>query len=457
MTTSRVTPYDATFTYAESERVRSSIVTAYAFAESSAASTELVDQVARRAAAVLRLRQRMVRAHLDIGDAYWTEVPNFDARTHIETCPSMGWERLVRFMTDLHELDFDHDRPLWRVYIVRDVIGVEPTGRPCTVVVLRFHHSMADGMGVASIARSLFEETLAPPAPPTDSVPVSRGKITAIEFARGFIRPFMIVADLWRLVTVSRRAAKDRKAGVWTMPDAQPRATVVNQPCGPDRDSAIVFESVSKVRRVAHSIGSMSVNDVVLSVIGRSMAAHLGEPEQPLAASVPISVRDLVEPDMRNALGFGTVELSPELPFDEQVRAVHHRVRSERSRLNLPTFAAMYSVLPRLPGFAYRLLYRRGQAREARGPKPGPTQLRISTIPKGPSHSWTFAGQPGVACFGVTPVSDGLGVNHTVSTFGDNLAIGIMADPAQLHDLDGYVATLRANLEEVIASYGRSA
>ncbi|MGO3326377.1 wax ester/triacylglycerol synthase domain-containing protein [Gordonia sp. (in: high G+C Gram-positive bacteria)] len=457
MTTSRVTPYDATFTYAESERVRSSIVTAYAFTESSVDSAELVDQVARRADAVLRLRQRMVRAHLDIGDAYWTEVPDFDARKHIETRPAMGWDTLVRFMTDLHELDFDHERPLWQIYIVRDVSGIESTSGPCTVVVLRFHHSMADGMGVAEIARSLFEEQSEPPPPSTGRASTTRGKVTAIEIVRGFIRPFMILADLWRLVMVSRRAAKDRKAGVWTMPDAQPRVTAVNQPCGPDRDSAIVFESVSRVRRVAHAIGSASVNDVVLSVIGRSMAAHLGEPEKPLAASVPISVRDLVDPDMRNALGFGTVELSPELPLDEQVRAVHHRVRSERTRLNLPTFAAMYSILPRLPGFAYRLLYRRGQAREARGPKPGPTQLRISTIPKGPSHSWTLAGQPGVACFGVTPVSDGLGVNHTVSTFGDNLAIGIMADPAQLHDLDGYVATLRANLEEVISSYGRSA
>nr|WP_246372171.1 WS/DGAT domain-containing protein [Gordonia humi] len=156
---------------------------------------------------------------------------------------------------------------------------------------------------------------------------------------------------------------------------------------------------------------------------------------------------------MRNALGFGTVPLRPDLPFPEQVVAVHEQVRAERDRLNLPSFAAMYGALPRLPGWIYRILYRTGQRRAARKPKPDTTQLRVSTIPKGSAEHWTLAGLPAVACFGVTPINDGLGVNHTVSTFGDNLSIGILADPEQLTDLPTYLASLQAELDGLRAAY----
>lgn len=399
----------------------------------------------------------MIRPVLDIGDAHWSETPDFDPRDHIHHRSAMGWDQLVGFITDLHETTLDRDRPLWNVHIVRNVVGVSASPTPCTVVVLHFHHSMADGMGVATIARGLFSPDLDALGPDTGPLgtPSTRARVTALNAARLPLRPFLVLADLWNLISVSRRATKDRKAGLWTMPDVEPRLTAVNDPIGPRRESAVIFDSVGRLREVARSHDA-SVNDVVLSVVGATMAAHLGDPNQPLAASVPISVRDLVGTTMRNALGFGTVALRPDLPFSERVRAVHDQVRAERTRLNLPSFAAMYTALPRLPGAAYRALYRFGQRRASRRSKPDVTQLRVSTIPKGSADGWTLAGARAAACFGVTPICDGLGVNHTVSTLGDNLAIGVLADPDQLERMPAYIDALRTNLAELRPATGQS-
>ncbi|WP_235831441.1 wax ester/triacylglycerol synthase domain-containing protein [Gordonia zhaorongruii] len=441
-----VATYDANFAYAESDRVRSSIVTAYAFPESAATTTELSNWLAERAAAIWQLRKRMVRAYGDIGDAYWSDAPDFDALDHIEALPSMGWDDLQQFLADLHFDSFDRSRPLWHIYILREIAGIDPADGPSTVVILEFHHSMTDGMGAAEIARSLFSAEV---GEYQSAAPASRGQVTAREVLRTPLRPFMIVGDLWRLLQISRQMSRDRAAGRWSMPDIQPRLTAVNQPCSSERDARVVFESVSEIRRGVRACSDASVNDAVLAVIGGALARHIGETEKGLVATVPVSVRDQLRGDGRNALAFGMVELRPDLPIDERIPAVNASVRRERSRFQLPPFAAMLSALPRLPGFAYRILDRRSQRRDARRAKPVPTQLKVSTIPKGPVDDWELAGSPVTTSFGVTPLSDGLGVNHTISRMGDVLAIGIIVDPHQLPNLDEYVATLRSELRDL--------
>lgn len=439
----RVAPYDANFAYTESGRVRQSIATAYAFEESTAPTSELVEWLATRAATLPTLRQRMVRAYGDIGDAYWSESPAFDPREHITVTPSATWEEMRSRLAHAHEPPFDYSLPLWSAEIIRQVTGIAAAdGRACVVVLFRFHHGMTDGMGAAALARMLFSRDVADITPTRRSV--SRSAVTAVESARLLIRPFLVAADAWRLMSIARQMSKDRADGLWSLPDFGPRMTAVNQTWSGNAHADVAFFSGADLRRAAQRAGGASVNDVVLAAIGGATAMHLDE--EHLVAAVPVSVREIPS-GARNAAAIALVNLRPDLEGSERVAAIHANVKRERNRFQLSSFSAMYegNPLPRLPGFAYRWLAAIVR-RSAQQPKPVLTQLKVSTVPRGSADGWLFAGSPVVATFGVPPLADRLGLNHSVSRIGDVVAIGVIADPEQLADLENWMRCLHAEV-----------
>ncbi|GAC83303.1 hypothetical protein GP2_011_00290 [Gordonia paraffinivorans NBRC 108238] len=438
----RVKPLDALYVYSESDRVSSAMVSAYAFAESDATTEELVQWLADRASGIPELRQRMVRAYGDIGDAYWSEAPAFDPRDHISATSGMSWDELRMRIAGTHRVVFDSSRPLWSAEIVRHVGGIEPAhGRECVVVILKCNHAITDGLGFADVARKLFSSDV---SSCEVGQTVSRGTVTALESARLVVRPFLVLSDVWRLLKTSRQRSKDRRAGLWSMPDFEPRSSAVNQAWSGEAVTEVVYASVSELRQAAKRIGEVSVNDLVLAAIGGAAARHLGE--EHLAAAVPISIRD-ISAEARNATAIAIVDLRVDLPAAERCVAIHANVARERARFRLPSWAesCQPDILPRLPGFVYRGLAA-WQRRSGAHAKPGFTQLKVSTVPKGPADEWVLAGSPVVANFGAPPLADGLGLNHSVSRLGDVLGIAFVYDPKQLPAPDGYARCLRAEL-----------
>lgn len=439
----RADPRDSVFAYTESAANRTSIVTAYSFPEAGVPTDELIAWIARRAQQIPQLHQRLLRPFGDIGEAYWSDAPGFDARDHVHPLPELAWADLCTFLATLHDTDFAPDLPLWDAYVARNVVGAHCSHEPQIVVVLRFHHAMTDGLGSAEIARQLFSSRIGRYRP---GRPVTRTHITALEVARLPLRPFLVAADLWRLTRAARLIRRHRSSGEWSAPDVAPRTCLLNGPVGDDRAADIVFWRLPQLRAAADAIGGVSVNDLVLGAVGGAVADHLGE-SAPLLAAVPVSVRRTAGPDSRNAVATGVVRLHHHLPPCARARAVHREVTAERRRFALAGFAELSAAsLPRLPGMAYALLGRVWQAAAARGCRPTLTQLKISTIPKGSADQWELCGLGVIANFGVSPITDGLAVNHTVSTIGDWLAIGVIADPDRFPDLDGYLDRLRREL-----------
>ncbi|MBM7369298.1 wax ester/triacylglycerol synthase domain-containing protein [Gordonia hydrophobica] len=422
-------------------------MTAYTFPESDVSTDDLIEWLGRRAHGIPEMRQRLVRSYGDIGDAYWSDAPEFDVFSHIRERPEQDWNDVCSLLADLHEIPFDYDRPLWSIAILRRVPTFEKAARHI-VVVLRFHHCMTDGLGSARIAKALFTPEL---QSYTASKSLSRARATAVEIVRLPLRPFVVAADVMRLLRHTRQITAARKSGEWSMPPHAPRATVLNGPIGKGRAVSVVSCSIDSLRAAAHNLGAVSVNDLVLSAVGRAVSRHLDDPEA-LLASVPVSIRSAVDPKSRNAVAIGVVPLHSTLQLPERAQVIHRAVRSERARFELPGFAELAAnPLPRLPGFIYRALSRVQSRRNSRTTKPNLTQLKVSTIPKGSASDWQLCSAPVVANFGISPVTDGLRLNHTVSSIGNSLTIGIVADADNIRDFDGYIEVLHSELEEILA------
>ncbi len=111
-----------------------------------------------------RFRQRVV-ADRGPGRYAWAEDPHFNLHYHLRrvALPAPGDDAALQTLTgELISDPLDHNRPLWRFYLIE---GVE---NGCAVLG-RIHHCMADGIALLQVLLSLTDDT--PDADPVTPIP----------------------------------------------------------------------------------------------------------------------------------------------------------------------------------------------------------------------------------------------------------------------------------------------
>jgi len=109
---------------------------------------ELVELLAARLHLLPRYRQRVVNAPLRLSYPTWEDDPDFDLDRHVEEVemPAPGDDRVLStFVGKLFSERLDRDHPLWRV----SVIHGHESGN--TVLLMRLHHSMVDGVSAVAL------------------------------------------------------------------------------------------------------------------------------------------------------------------------------------------------------------------------------------------------------------------------------------------------------------------
>ena len=177
----------------------------------------LVDRVERVARLMPMFRQRIVPS-LPPAPPRWVYDPDFDLRYHLRrlTAPSPGSLSTVLEIGRRAELDeFDHARPMWSVTLVE---GLEDGG---AALVVKLHHSLADGIGAVQISQIVFDVTREPadhgPLPPVPEA-VEPGRFDALRHTVGYE-----AALLGRAPAESHRRPRRRS---WTASGTRVR------PCG---------------------------------------------------------------------------------------------------------------------------------------------------------------------------------------------------------------------------------
>jgi diacylglycerol O-acyltransferase / wax synthase len=437
------------------------------------------DVVAARTHLVAPFRWHLVKVPFGLDLPYWAEDPNFDLDDHIHghVLAAPGDDAaLAGLVGRIAAMPLDLRRPPWAIHVIQGLAG----GR--VAVATQVHHSAFDGMGAAELFAILHD-----PTPELRDVPgadMSHERIPGAPemFVRGLAgvprQPIRFLRSLPRalphldqvvtlrnLPGVADAAALARRAGriarngadgeVLDGPRVVAPHTMSTGRISDQRSVAFATTPLDEIKAIKNHFG-VTVNDVVTAIVAgglRSWLAERGElPETPLAAMVPVSVRD---PDQPGAFGNRIAMMIPPVFTDEPDPAVrlqrtHEAMRAakERHRAVPATLLqdANHFIPPILLARAARAsaLYATTRASEAGA------NLILSNIP-GSRDPQYLSGARLEAHFPLSALFHGLGLNVTVVSYDDQMDWGVVCDPEQVGDAWPLSAALREAQAELVA------
>ena len=296
-------------------------------------------ELAGRLQLVPRLRQRVLWPRVGQGLPLWVDDPGFDLANHIRTVqvPAPGGEReLLGLCDELCLRLLDRTRPLWELWLVAGLVD----GR--VGLVLKLHHSLADGLAAVQIAGLLLDSTVdapSPAPPPWQPRPAPSGSALVADNLRW--RNAALAAALMRLRHPRRLAAQARVlAGAAQMAAGgrrHQRRSVLRRPVGGRRRLALVRAQLTEVKAVAHAQGA-TVNDLLLAAVTgglRELLLARGTPTDGLTlyASVPVALRAQADTaTLGNQVGLMVVPLPVGEPDPAQRLQLITRATTERKR-----------------------------------------------------------------------------------------------------------------------------
>src|SRR3954471_18066149 len=158
MSSTRLTPLDASFLEVESPTAHMHVGWAALFAPPDdrrpPVFTGLRDHVEARLGRAPRYRQKLAEVPLGLSEPVWVDDPDFDVMRHVHRARSTDFHQIADMVMSA---PLDHDRPLWELWIA-DRLGDGRIG-----VVGKVHHCMVDGIAAVELS-SLMLDTAPQPA-----------------------------------------------------------------------------------------------------------------------------------------------------------------------------------------------------------------------------------------------------------------------------------------------------
>lgn len=401
------------------------------------------------------LRQRPVRGLFGVASPRLATDPDFDISLHLRRmrlADEGSWSDVLEEARRLSLTDFDRDRPLWEMVLVEGLPGDR------SALLMKLHHSIADGQATVIIGLSLFEfgvdpnpdEPQAPEAPvaeDTSPQDVSFADIT--DNVRRSIGAFERMATVF--ADFARGSVTD-PVGTWssalgTLASVGRFTSVPDGPMSPlmtGRGTTYHFAAFDlpfgSLRHAAKS-RDRSVNDAFMAAVGLGLERYHARHDcvaEELRFNVPISLRG--DAGDRSAQASNAVTIArftlpvAGLSVDERMDDAHAEVTKwrEEPALRLADPLAEVSWLVPVPLLA--------QAARA-------SDVTTSNVP-GPPIPLYLAG---VRIVGMYPLvaTIGAAVNVTMVTYDGAAFVGISADDRAVPDLDDLIEDLRSGFATV--------
>lgn len=317
---------------------------------------EIRERVNRRLAHVPQLRRRLRFPGPLGGRALWVDDHQFDIRHHVhETAvePPGGELQLLDTAATLYGKLLDRGHPLWELWFLTGLAD----GR--VGVLLKLHHSVADGIAAVTIMGSLFDfEADAPEPVPEQWAPEPfpagwsllagnfSGKIRAAGRAAAMLaHPPRLVRGARIRIRVARQALGQSSA---------PR-TSLNQVVRPGRRIRSLRLDLAAVKEAAHA-HEAKVNDVVLDLWSGGLRQLLLSRAEPtsgveLITNEPVSLRPASgAPTIDNQVGFLALPLPVWEPDARHrldlIARTTHKAKSEQQPAAMAGFLAAATAAP---------------------------------------------------------------------------------------------------------------
>lgn len=387
--------------------------------------------------ALAPLRCQLVDIPLKLHHPMWVQNAEIDLDYHLRRARVRapgGRRELDELIGEIASTPLDRSRPLWEMYVAEGLADNR------IAVIHKVHHVLADGMASANqmamaigprdpeVGGALAE------APPDSQAPINLLKAAGRDHLRGLRRLPRLLRDTAAGVTRVRRSARERGPNPDLARNFAPPPTFINHVVSPGRRFATAPLALADVKETARHLG-VTLNDIVLATaagaLRRLQLRYDGAADAPLIAGVPVSVDTSPQRLMGNEFTY----MTPSLPVHvddplERVRltALATAIAKENHQMLGPTL--LPSWLSYLPPAATPRIFRQ-QARRVESAMV--MNLTISNV-KGPRERGLIHGATVNEIYSVGPIVAGSGMNITVWSYVDQLAISVLTDDRTLED-----------------------
>jgi len=399
---------------------------------------------------------------------YWVEDPDFDLEFHVRhiSLPQPGdWRQLSILLARLHARGLDMSRPLWEAYVIEGLDGVENLPPNCFAIMLKVHHAAIDGVSAAEILNAIHSLTDDPEPPLVrDDWHGERGPAPLQVWPRAYLntirRPLKLVQTLGKLVPKMIRASREAVEGKERTDTFR---TVFNDRVSAYRVMDALILDLDRVKGVRKSEENVTVNDVIVSVVGGGLRKYLlarGElPVGSLVTAAPINVRAERNSDSRgNQVGVMSMQLATDVEDPvERLRAVSESARESKEYASAVGTSTMMDISqglwPRVIGAGFKL-----GTFIARAADVGmPIHTVVSNVP-GPQIPLYLAGARLHLLLGLGPVMDMMGLFHGVISGAGKISITFVSCRELMPDPQFYRECLQQSWEELEdATIGKAA
>ncbi len=389
-----------------------------------------------RLCAMAPLRHQLVDIPLKLHHPMWVVHDDIDFDYHVRqarVAAPGGRRELDQLIGEIASTPLDRNRPLWEMYVAEGLSDQR------IAIIHKVHHVLADGVASANqMARAMapFDADKGTLPEVTDD-PLTRGKLlkAAARDHVGLVRKLpRLVKETAAGVTAVRRRAKERGIHPDLARNFAPPPCFINHVVTPGRRFATAPLALADVKETSKHLG-VTLNDIVLATaagaLRRLLLKYDGRADAPLIAGVPVSYN--TSPD--RLVGNEFTYITPSLPVQiddplERVRltSVATAISKENNTLLGPTLLpAWLSYLP--PSLAPGIFRRQARRVESASIM----NLTISNV-AGPRSRGHIEGAVVSEIYSVGPVVAGSGLNITVWSYVDQLAISVLTDDRTLDD-----------------------
>jgi WS/DGAT/MGAT family acyltransferase len=409
-----------------------------------------------------RYRRFRQVASEEITGAFWQDDPDFDIDAHLRrrALPAgAGKKELQALASELSVLPLNPGKPLWRFDLIENYNGG-------SAMVVRIHHSIADGIALVGVILSLTD--LTPDVDPQTAVATESDKTEGEYVPAGLIenlaglltsvvnrgtelggRAMGLASDPDRISTYGRHGIGllTELAKLLAMPPDSP--TRLKGKTGTVKRVAwSELIPLNEVKALGKALGC-SVNDVLLSAVAGAFRAYFlqkGETvrDVEVRAMIPVNLRSARdEGTLGNRFGLGTLSL----PLHEgnpfaRLFMVRTRMNELKSSYQPPLTLGILAAVGVAPKIVQQQFLDILAAKAS----------TVMTNVPGPKQPLYLAGSRLDQVMFWVPQSGDIGIGVSILSYNDNVQFGLITDHNFVPDPENIAPLFAAEFEKMLTA-----
>ncbi len=433
---------------------------------------DVLRHVEARLASSPLFRNRIERVVGGLGYPYWVEDENFDLDFHVRhyALPKPNdWRQFCILASRIHARTMDMNRPLWEMYVIEGLDNVAGLPKGSFAIVTKLHHAAVDGTALAELTWALHDTLGAMsqkvPVPTRAAPPLTYYHAdTSLRQTLARIATDNLLSFSQLLPPVARvtpkfgaMATTAFKKRMFPSPDEvkSPKLPITrfNKKFNAKRVFDTIEISMADIKLIRNAVPGVTVNDVVLSVVGGGLRRYLkakGElPKISLMAAAPINTRqDASERKTTgNSISVMTLPVGTQIA-DPLKRLEYVLCSTTKTKVVSSGVGAreMTDISKHTPPATLALAGRMVTSSLSSSPK---FNCIVSNVP-GPIEPLYMMGAKLVYWSGVMPIPDGAGLFFAVSSYCGKLFISLTSSPVLVPDPEFLNACLSESFAETL-------